>query len=51
MNKYQTTKLLKTTLQKLRMIYALTGENLTIILERLVQAELEKVQRGNKMEE
>lgn len=51
MNKYQTTKLLKTTLQKLRMIHALTGENLTIILERLVQAELEKIQRGNKMEE
>ena len=44
-NKTQTTKIWVVTLQKLRMIYALTGERMVGIMDRLVRAELERVER------
>lgn len=40
--KYTTIKVFTTTLRKLRVIYALTGERMVQILERLVDAELPK---------
>jgi len=41
--KTQTTKIWLETLKKLRMIYALTGEKMTVILDRLVDAELARL--------
>jgi len=41
----QTIKIWKSTLQKLRMIYALTGETMTSILDRLIGAELKKIDK------
>jgi len=43
--KTQTIKIWKSTLKKLRMIYALTGESMVSILDRLVRVELERVER------
>lgn len=37
-----TIKIWNSTLRKLRMIYALTGERMVVILERIVDAELER---------
>ena len=48
--KTQTVKIWKGTLKKLRMIYALTGENMVSIMERLVAAELEQIQQANSDE-
>lgn len=43
--KYTTIKVFTTTLRKLRIIYALTGERMVQILERLVDAELPKAKK------
>lgn len=40
----QTIKIWKVTLPKLRMIHALTGESMSAIVHRLVEAELVRVQ-------
>lgn len=42
--KTQTIKIWKSTLKKLRMIYALTGESMVSILDRLISEELTKVE-------
>lgn len=42
---YQTIKIWKETLKNLRLIYALTGEKMVSILDRLVGDELERVRR------
>jgi hypothetical protein len=42
---YTTTRIWTETIQKLRMIYALTGESMVSILDRLVSAELERLQK------
>jgi len=38
------------TKQKLRLLYALTGESMVSILDRLITAELERIQKANKQE-
>lgn len=43
-NEYQNIKMWRTTLSNLRMIYALTGEKMVEILDRLVKTELKKIQ-------
>lgn len=43
----QTARLWKSTIKNLRMIYALTGESMVSIVDRLVAAELERLQREN----
>lgn len=43
-NEYQNVKMWRTTLSNLRMIYALTGEKMVEILDRLVKTELKKIQ-------
>lgn len=48
MNKSQTIKIWKSTLKKLRMIYGMTGEKMVAILDRLVSAELGRVEEKNK---
>lgn len=45
--KTQTIKIWTETLRKLRMLYALTGDRMIEILDRLVTAELERVNSGN----
>lgn len=40
---YQTTRIWASTLAKLRMIYALTGETQVSIIDRLADAELERL--------
>lgn len=42
----QTIKVWKSTLKQLRMIYALTGERMVSILERLVADELKRVRNA-----
>ena len=44
--KTQTFKMWETTLKKLRMLYALTGESMVSIVDRLVTQELKRMQ-GN----
>jgi hypothetical protein len=44
----QTTKIWKKTLVTLRMIYALTGEKMTSIMDRLATDELKRVKKGKK---
>jgi len=44
----QTFKIWKTTLEKLRMLYALTGKSMVSIVDRLVTQEIERVQRKEK---
>jgi hypothetical protein len=44
--KIQTIKVSVETLQKLRMLHALTGETMQNILDRLVKTELERLQNG-----
>jgi ribosomal protein L5 len=39
----QTIKIWKSTLKKLRMIHALTGESMVAVLERVINAELKRV--------
>jgi ribosomal protein L5 len=39
----QTIKIWKSTLKKLRMIHALTGESMVAVLERVIDAELKRV--------
>jgi len=41
----QTTKIGKETLKQLRMLHALTGERMLVIMARLVEAELARVQK------
>lgn len=41
MNDYLSTRIWKTTIMNLRMIYAMTGESMVSIMERLVKQELE----------
>jgi hypothetical protein len=48
MNKSQNIKIWITTLTKLRMIYALTGESMVKIIDRLVGEELKKVEEKKK---
>jgi len=45
--KTQTIKIWKVTLKKLRMIYALTGESMVSVLDRLLTAELERIRQAN----
>ena len=45
MRKFQTIKMWKSTLLRLRMIYAFTGESMASILDRLIVAELERVKK------
>jgi len=47
--KTQTTKIWKQTLDSLRMIYAITGEKMVSIIDRLALEELKKV-KGKKKE-
>ena len=42
---HTTMRVWKRTLKNLRMIYALTGESMVVILDRLVKQELERVQK------
>lgn len=42
---YQNTKVWRTTLADLRQIYALTGEKMTVIVDRLVKAELNRLKK------
>ena len=42
---YQTIKIWKSTLKKLRMIHAFTAESMVAIVDRLVRIELERVER------
>jgi hypothetical protein len=44
-NQTQTIKVLVETLKNLRMLHALTGETMQNILDRLVKAELERLQK------
>lgn len=46
--KTQTIKVWVETQRKLRMIYALTGETMVRILDRLVSKELEKAKKKNE---
>jgi hypothetical protein len=41
--KTQSTKIWLETLRKLRMIYAITGVKMTVIMDRLVTAELDRL--------
>ena len=41
----QTTKISRETLKQLRMLHALTGERMILIMARLVAAELARVQK------
>ena len=43
---YQNIKVWRTTLNKLRLIYALKGEKMVEIVDRLVTVELEKLQKS-----
>ena len=43
----QTTKISRETLKQLRMLHALTGERMIVILARLVEAELTRVQEAD----
>ena len=47
--KTQTTKIWIDTLKELRMIYAITGEKMVAIMDRLVTAEIERL-REEKVE-
>ena len=38
------------TVKKLRMIYAITGERMVAILDRIITVELERVERGEEEE-
>jgi len=44
----QTTKIWKQTLITLRMIYAITGESMISVIDRLASAELERVKGKRK---
>lgn len=44
-SEHTTIRIWKQTLKKLRMIYALTGESMVVILERLIDTELKRLQR------
>ena len=44
---YQNIKVWRTTLADLRQIYALTGEKMVEIVDRLVKAELERVREAS----
>jgi hypothetical protein len=44
-HKHITTKIWEDTLPKLRMIYAITGESMVAILDRVVTKELERIQK------
>ena len=46
-NKYTHLRILRKTLQPLRMLHALTGESQLDLIDRLVVQELEKIQREN----
>jgi hypothetical protein len=43
-----TIKVWTSTRKKLRMLYALTGESMVSILDRLISAELERIQKAKK---
>ena len=47
-DKRHTLKIWADTLPKLRLLYALTGESMVSIIERLVTQELERIQREQK---
>lgn len=49
--KYQTIKVWKTTLEKIRMIYAFTGETMVSIIDRLVTIELNRIERSRTEDE
>jgi hypothetical protein len=44
---YQTTRIWKRTLQKLRLIAALTGERMVQVLDRLADAEVHRLRQDN----
>ena len=46
-NKYSHLRILRKTLQPLRMLHALTGESQLDLIDRLVVQELERIQREN----
>jgi len=46
--KTQTTKIWVTTLEKLRLIYGLTGERMSCVLDRLVSREFEEVMKNSE---
>jgi len=46
--KSQTIKIWKTTLKKLRLLYAYTGKQMVILLDELVSEALEKYQKESK---
>lgn len=50
-NKSQTIKMWKSTLKKLRFIRAYTGEQMVVILDRLVRVELETHEREGTNED
>jgi hypothetical protein len=45
---YQTTRIWKRTLTKLRLIAAMTGERIVQVLDRLADAELARLQQGEQ---
>lgn len=45
-NEYQNIKVWRITIENLRQIYALTGEKMVAIVNRLVEAELERLRKG-----
>ena len=44
-NTYTTTRIWTKTIKALRMLHALTGESIVVILDRIVAIELERVQQ------
>jgi hypothetical protein len=44
-NSYQNMKVWRTTLGNLRQIYAITGEKMVVIVDRLVKQELERLRK------
>ena len=48
MKDYTTIRMWKTSLKGLRMIYAITGERMVSILDRLIAIELERVMEGKR---
>jgi hypothetical protein len=45
---YQTTRIWTRTLKKLRLIAAFTGERMVQVLDRLAEAELDRLRRGEQ---
>jgi uncharacterized metal-binding protein len=49
--RYTHTRIWTQTIRKLRLVYALTGESMVSILDRLIAAELDRIQTGHLPQE